>query len=92
MDDYVINVVDRKFMIVNAAVGGLSIELLSKDCPNASAIYYAKLITALKLKPTREPLGPDGLVLYGKHYPMNNFSVKFYYKMSANQDYLAINI
>lgn len=45
-----------------------------------------------QLKPTREPLGPDGLVLYGKHYPMNNFSVKFYYKMSANQDYLAINI
>lgn len=41
-------------------------------------------------KPDREPLGEDGLPIYGKKYPLYNFSLAFYYKLHAGESQLNI--
>lgn len=51
-----------------------------------------------QLKPTAsggngwEPKGEDGLPIYNKPYPCQNFSVQFYYRLEQNEDEKIINI
>ena len=50
-----------------------------------------------QLKPTAggngwEPKGEDGLPIYNKPYPCQNFSVQFYYKLEQNENEKIINI
>lgn len=47
IDDACLNIVDRKVLVVNAAIGGQSIELLSKNCPNNAGADYASMVTKL---------------------------------------------
>lgn len=49
LDDYILQVVDRKFLDASFGVGGISIELLSKGCPNNSGRMYAALERAVDI-------------------------------------------
>lgn len=42
-------------------------------------------------KPSREPLNEDGRPIYGKKYPLYNFSLAFYYKLNAGESELNIS-
>lgn len=47
LDDYLLDVVDRKILATSCGQGGRSIELLSKNCPNNSGALYTNFVTAL---------------------------------------------
>jgi hypothetical protein len=38
-----------------------------------------------RFKPNYEPRNSEGEIIYGEHYPMQNFSCAFYYEIPANQ-------
>lgn len=46
-DDYIVELIDRKFLDASFGAGGKSIELLSKNCPNNSGQIYAALEAAI---------------------------------------------
>ena len=47
LDDYTLGMVDRKILATSSGVGGQSIELLSKNCPNNSGANYNNFINTL---------------------------------------------
>lgn len=47
LDDYILNLVDRKILACSCGTGGQSIELLSKDCPNNNGGRFNQFIGAL---------------------------------------------
>lgn len=47
LDNFALGSFDRVFLAINSAVGGQSIELLSKNCPNNNGAYYTRLLRAI---------------------------------------------
>ena len=47
LDNFALGLFDRVFLAINSAIGGQSIELLSKNCPNNNGADYAMLLQAI---------------------------------------------
>ena len=47
LDNFALGLFDRVFLAINSAIGGQSIELLSKNCPNNNGADYTKLLQAI---------------------------------------------
>lgn len=47
LDNFALGLFDRVFLAINSAIGGQSIELLSKNCPNNKGADYTKLLQAI---------------------------------------------
>lgn len=48
LDNYLLGLADRKILATSCGVGGMSIELLSKNCPNNGGSIYTRFINAVK--------------------------------------------
>ncbi len=63
------------------------------DAKNGDGTYvYERDVTETTLRPSYEPKDQNGNVIYNQNYPLQNWSIAFYYRLPAETDTFKIDI